>query len=208
MVFLLMILPFSSCNNSGNSARAARQEGNDVSKNESFSLDEAGLSLTWTAYKFTDKIAVSGAFEDYTIKSKNESGSIEKILANLEIAIPTESVDAKNAIRDFKLRSSFFEAFNTSSINGYILKVKAGEGLVKLKMNNIAQNIPFTYSLKNDTIVIFTHLDLKKWKGETAMAQIEKECVAHLKGKDGLPKLWPEVDVVIKLPVNRISQIN
>lgn len=150
---------------------------------------------------------MSGTFEDYTITKENESGSIENILTKLRILIPTEYVDTGNAIRDFKLGTSFFEAFKTCSINGTVLNAKEGEGMIKLNMNNISLNTPFTYSFQKDTISLFTHLDLKRWNGDKALARIEKECVAHLEGVDHISKLWPDVDVLIKLPVNNNNLI-
>ena len=201
IAILFFLLPLWSCNNSQNNP-FAQQDGIAISENEVYNLDDLGISMAWTAYKFTDKIAVSGTFEDYTITKENKSGSIERILTKLKISIPTECVDTGNAIRDFKLSTSFFEAFKTFSIDGTILNANDGEGTVKLKMNNISLNTPFTYSLQKDTISLFTHLDLKRWKGEEALTRIEKECVAHLEGVDHISKLWPDVDVVIKLPVN------
>lgn len=203
IALLIFLLPLLSCNDSQNNP-SAQQDRIPSSKNETYTLDDLGISLVWTAYKFTDKIAVSGTFEDYTITKENESGSIERVLNKLKIAIPTECVDSGNAIRDFKLRSSFFEAFKTFSISGTVLNAEEGEGIIKLQMNNISLNTPYTYSLYNDTIVLFTHLDLKKWKGETALSGIKKECEAHLEGTDGISKLWPDVDVVVKLPVLKL----
>lgn len=199
----MLLLPILACNNSRNSTSGANQNREVVSEHESYTLDNLGISMVWTAFKFTDKIAVSGTFEDFTINKKDVSGSIENILTKLKISTPTEAVDSGNAIRDFKLRTSFFKAFNTSSITGTILKAKEGEGTLKLKMNNISLNTPYTYSLQNDTIVLFSHLDLKKWKAEEALSLLNNECAAHLKGDDGISKIWPDVDVIIKLPVNK-----
>ena len=202
LVFVFIISMFWSCNNS---AKESREGKNEISKNQSFVIDDSGITVAWTAYKFTDKIAVTGTFDDYSIKKHSKSGSVENLLTKLRISIPTDSVDAMNAIRDFKLRSSFFDAFNTSTINGTILKVNESKGFVRLKMNKISKNIPFTYSLVNDTISIFTKLDLKKWKGEEALSRIERECVEHLKGVDGISKLWPEIDVEIKIPLRNTN---
>lgn len=206
IAILFFLFSLWSCDNSQKN-QFTRQHEKSITENEIYNLDDLGISVAWTAYKFTDKIAVWGTFEDYTITKENESGSIERILTKLKISIPTECVDTGNAIRDFKLSTSFFEAFKTFSIDGTILNANDGEGTVKLKMNNISLNTPFTYSLQKDTISLFTHLDLKRWKGNEALARIEKECLAHLEGVDHISKLWPDVDVLIKLPVNNNTMI-
>lgn len=202
-LFLLSLL--WSCNNLGNNSSSAWTDQKGLPENEVYTIDELGISIAWTAYKFTDRVGVSGTFNDYTINKKNVSGSIEHILNRLQLSIPTESIETKNAIRDFKIKTYFFEAFNTPSITGTVINVKEGEGDIRLKMNKTSHNATYTYSLENDTIVLFTRLDLKKWKGEEALAILDKECVLHLQGVDGISKVWPDVDVVIKLPVNRTA---
>ncbi len=132
IAILFFLLTLWSCNNSQNGP-STQKEGKEISKSEAYNLDDLGISIAWTAYKFTDKIAVYATFEDYTITKENESGSIEHILTKLKISIPTECIDTGNAIRDFKLSTSFFEAFNTSLITGDISNAKDGEGIVTSK---------------------------------------------------------------------------
>ena len=201
--FLLLPLLFCGCSNSNsnNNPSSLWTNSKEMPTEDVYAVDELGISILWTAYKFTDRVAVSGTFEHYTIYNENVSGSIEGVLNKLKISIPTENVESGNAIRDFKLRAYFFEAFNTPTITGTVLNAKEGEGIIKLNMNNVSIDTPYTYSLQNDTIVLFAHLNLKKWKGDEALAVLNKECYALHEGADGVSKLWPDVDVVVKLPV-------
>lgn len=178
----------------------------DISEVHNYTLDDFGVSVIWTTYKFTDRISVSGTFEDYTLNKENLSGSIEDILNRLYLSIPTESMATTNAIQDFKIKTYFFKSFNTPFITGTVLNATDGKGNIKLKMNNISINTPYTYSLENDTIVLFTHLNLKKWKAENAMAALNEESSELQVGNDGLSKIWPEVDVVIRFPVYRLAK--
>jgi hypothetical protein len=203
---LLLLSILWSCNNSKKKPTATMADSKEISKNEAYTLDDLGITIAWTAYKFTDKVGVSGTFEDYTLNKESVSGSVESILKKLKLSIPTECIDSGNAIRDFKLTTYFFEVFNTPSITGTILNAKEGEGIIRLKMNANSLKTPYTYSLQNDTIVLFTHLDLKRWKGEEALSTLNTECYELHKGTDGISKLWPDVDVTIKLPVNRTVQ--
>ncbi len=200
-----LLLMMWSCNNSGKNPTFAMPEQKEVSQNQQYTIDDLGISIEWTAYKFTDKIGVSGTFQDYTLNQVSESTSIENILSKLQLSIPTESIDTKNAIRDFKLTTYFFKVFNTSKIVGTVVNAKEGEGIIKLAMNNISVNTPYTYSLENNTLELFTHLDLRKWKGEEALSTLNQECFELHKGADGISKLWPDVDVTIRLPVDGIQ---
>ncbi len=45
------------------------------------------------------------------------------------------------------------------------------------------------------------HLDVLLWNGEEALKTLNKECYELHTGTDGISKLWPDVDVVLKIPV-------
>ena len=202
---LLLPLLLCSCNNSENNSSASWVQENEISENKEYTIDDFELSIEWTAYRFTDRIGVSGTFNNYSINKKNTSGSIEDVLNNLQLSIPTESIDTENAIRDFKISTYFFKIFNTSTITGTVLNASEGQGDIKLKMNNISYKTPYTYSLENDTIILITHLDLNKWKGEEALASLHKEYDELHDITDDTSKLWAGVDVVVRLPVNNQS---
>ena len=122
--------------------------------------------------------------------------------------IITSSVNSGNIIRDPKLRTSILKVFNTDPINGRILDAEHGKGaLEELEMNNISNDTKYDYSLKNDTLFLTTHLDLMLWNGKEALNSLNKECCKLHKGIDGVSKLWPDVDVILKLP-NRIDTLS
>ena len=75
-------------------------------------------------------------------------------------------------------------------------------------MNRRSKKIPFTYTIEIDSIRLFTNLNLNHWKGEDALKTLNKECYELHKGTDGESKLWPDVDVVIKIPVYKKPLIN
>lgn len=137
------------------------------------------------------------------LSPKTKSGSVENILQASRLSINTMSVNSDNNIRDPKLKESFFKIFHTDTIRGEILKANQNKGTLALEMNSITKNIPFSYSLKTDTIFISTTIDLKEWNGEEAISTLNKVCYDLHKGTDGISKLWPDVSVSIKLPVNK-----
>ena len=205
---LLIVYGMFSCNNSDKKLFNTSANKNQFSGQQQYTIDASGISILWTAYKFTTKIGVSGTFNTFTFENKMASGTVENILNKSKLSIPTASVNSSNPIRDFKLDSYFFKAFNTSEIRGNITKARESEGIIDLKMNRTSKKIPFTYAIEKDTIRLFTNLNLTHWNGEDALTTLNTECYEHLKGTDGILKLWPNVDVVIKIPVHKALIIN
>jgi len=195
----LIVLFLLSCNGSDKKPKLPTT----VQKAYVYSVDTSGIKVTWTAYKFTEKIGVRGKFDRIKFSAKKSLTSIEDVLKSSKIIISTGSVNSANAIRDPKLRATFFKTFNTDTIEGELLEAEAEKGTIDLKMNTINNRIDYTYSYKKDTIFISTHLDLTKWNGKNALEALNKECYDLHKGPDGISKLWPDVAVTIKLPVNR-----
>lgn len=202
-VLLMLFLMISSCNDSEKTTTNTTSNQYHILELQKYDIDTSAISILWTAYKFTNKIGVSGTFDTYTLDTKNSSGTVEDILNKSKLSITTASVNSSNAIRDFKLDTYFFKAFNTSEIRGTITKAKESEGIINLKMNRTTKKIPFTYAIEKDTIRLFTNLNLTHWNGEEALKILNTECYELHKGTDGISKLWPDVDVVIKIPVNK-----
>ncbi|WP_158237249.1 YceI family protein [Aquimarina sp. MAR_2010_214] len=199
--YLTFSILIFSCNTS-EKKKIDAIENVKVKKEHVYTIDVKGVSVLWTAYKFTDKLGVSGKFDDFKLSLPNEAESIEGLLENSKIEIYTESVNSNSEIRDPKLKTSFFKVFNTSTIKGTILEANQGKGIIDLKMNQMLHPLNYSYSFKNDTIIMAAKIDLNIWNGEEAMQSLNKECYDLHKGSDGISKLWPDVDVQIKLPVN------
>lgn len=195
--YLILVLSIFSCNDSG------KKTSKDaiVKKEYNYSIDTSGTTVSWTAYKFTNKIGVSGTFEAFEFETENKSGSIEALLEKSKIAINVSSINSKSEIRDAKLRDIFFKTFNTNTIEGEIIKAKSGKGALALKMNDITNNVDYNYIFKSDTLVLSTNLNLIEWKAKEALDTLNIACYDLHKGADGISKLWPDVAVEIKLPI-------
>lgn len=202
-MFLLLLI-FYSCQTSDKKKTDTIHENMSINETK-YAIDTSGVIIVWTAYKFTNKVGVSGSFKNYTLQGNNKSGSVETILNNLKLSILTESVDSKNTVRDFKLHTYFFKVFNTPTIRGTIINAKENQGFMKLDMNQNNLKVPYTYSIKNDTIELFTNLNLNNWNGEKALNALKKECYDLHTGEDGISKLWPDVDISIKLPLKKTN---
>lgn len=200
----LLLLIFYSCQTSDKKKTDTIHENMSINETK-YAIDTSRVIIVWTAYKFTNKVGVSGSFKNYTLQGNNKSGSVETILNNLKLSILTESVDSKNTVRDFKLHTYFFNVFNTPTITGTIINAKENQGFMKLDMNQNNLKVPYTYSIKNDTIELFTNLNLNNWNGEKALNALNKECYDLHTGEDGISKLWPDVDISIKLPLKKTN---
>ncbi|MEM5565047.1 YceI family protein [Psychroserpens sp. AS72] len=201
--YLVLCLLVFSCNTSKKDKTETGDTTEDVMLQDKqlYSIDTAGVSVLWTAYKFTDKLGVSGKFEDFKFSGVHKATSIDNLLKQSKISIVTASVNSNSEIRDPKLRTSFFKVFNTSTIEGVVLEANQGKGIVSLKMNTMTQPLDYTYVYKNDTLVMTAKIDLNTWHGEEAIQSLNKACYDLHTGTDGISKLWPDVDVQIKLPV-------
>jgi len=201
--YLILCLLVFSCNTSKKEKTETTDNMKDVELQDKqlFSIDTAGVLVHWTAYKFTNKLGVSGKFDDFKFLKIDEAPSIEALLKQSKISIATASVNSNSEIRDPKLRTSFFKVFNTSTIEGSVLEAKQGKGIVNLKMNAMTHTLDYTYAFKNDTLVMTAKIDLNRWHGEAAMQSLNKECYELHTGADGISKLWPDVDVQITLPI-------
>ncbi len=202
-LFILILLGIS-CNTSTKKEKENSPTDIKVTlKKPVYSTDTLGTSLHWTAYKFTNKLGVGGTFDEFTLQLKTDSGSVEELLNDAEITINTLSVNSGNKIRDPKLRTSFFKVFNTDIISGKVIDAKNGTGILELSMNSISNKVAYSYSMHMDTLLLSTHLDLLVWDGEQAIKTLNKECYDLHTGTDGISKLWPDVDVVLKLPLQK-----
>lgn len=201
ILVLFLIVVGISCNTSKKEKKDSSTGTKATIEKPSYSVDTANISLLWTAYKFTKKIAVSGTFDEFELKLRTYSGSIDELLTNAKITINTHSVNTGNNLRDPKLRTYFFDVFNTDTILGEVIDAGNGNGAIALKMNKLTNDTSFTYSIKNDTLLLSTHLDLLLWNGKDALKILNKECYDLHTGTDGISKLWPDVDVVLKMPI-------
>ena len=199
--YLVLMLLISSCNTSKKEQKIIDQS-EAVKEDKLYTIDTEGVLVSWTAYKFTDKLGVSGQFDDFKFSGTNNAATIESLLKQAKIEIQTASVNSNLEIRDTKLVDSFFKVFNTDTIVGAVVEADQGKGIFNLKMNNRTHPLECAYLFKNDTITLSAKIDLNIWQGEKAMQSLNKVCYDLHTGTDGISKLWPDVDVQIKLPVN------
>ncbi|MEQ8910343.1 MAG: YceI family protein [Vicingaceae bacterium] len=206
LIGLVLIILAASCGSSDQQKKPTPKKNSKTVLREKktgkeYSIKETAIHVNWTAFKFTDKVGVGGTFDEVETTPKNKSGSVEMLLSGAKINIFTSSINSKNEVRDAKLRTYFFEAFNTETIQGEIISARNGKGSLKLKMNGISREVNYSYRKQSDTVLLSTTVDLNQWQGEEALDILNKACSDLHTGTDGVSKLWSEVAITVQLPL-------
>ncbi len=166
----------------------------------SYSVDGKNSSVQWTAYKTTDKVPVKGTFTEINITNSNDGGSSSAALEGLEFEIPVSSIFTKDTLRDSKLNTFFFAVMeNTMSLKGSFSIKDETSGNLALTMNGMTKDLPFSYQMSQDTILIDTKMDLNLWQAQNAVESLHQACLALHTGPDGVSKTWDEVGVTAKI---------
>jgi len=166
----------------------------------SHSIDADKSSVQWTGYKTTDKVAVNGTFKEINILKMNSGSTAAASLEGLEFEIPVSSIYSKDTIRDGKLKRLFFGVMeNTLSLKGKFSIKDASSGQIAISMNGLTKELPFTYEMSKDTILINAKMDLNIWETQNALASIHEACLELHTGVDGVSKTWDEVGIAAKI---------
>ncbi|WP_196891715.1 YceI family protein [Aureivirga marina] len=190
-------IAFTSCKNEV--TKKAKEEKVEEKATPEVKLNPALTKLTWTAYKTTEKLPVSGTFQEIEISNKNKAINVREALNGAHFSIPISSIYSKDSIRDGKLQTFFFNVMkDTELLSGDITVENDSLGFVNLKMNGMTEKLPFSYKAQNDTdIELNATLDLNKWHAQAAVEALNKACFDLHKGADGVSKTWSEVAIKV-----------
>ncbi|NHF59632.1 YceI family protein [Flavobacteriaceae bacterium TP-CH-4] len=197
----LMVLMVLSCKQSGTKDQSTATGPATAKSGQPYSIDTSETVLQWTAYKFTNRAAVNGTFSDFVLFTKGTSETTNVLSPGDSIVINTLSVDTGNGIRDDKLRRYFFQVLHSDTIKGTILEAGEETGKMSLEINALSNTVDYRYSRKKDTLILTTGIDLSDWEGEEAINSLNRECYELHMGPDGISKLWPTIDISLKLPM-------
>jgi polyisoprenoid-binding protein YceI len=192
-LILIISISFFSCENE------KKQEEKPVAE-AIYSIDAAKSTVQWTGYKTTDKVPVKGTFNEINVTNSNSGSTAATSLEGLEFEIPVASIYSKDSIRDGKLNKLFFAVMeNTLSLKGTFSVKDESNGQIAISMNGLTKDLPFTYEMSKDTIVISAKMELNNWETENALESIHQACLELHKGADGVSKTWDEVAINAKI---------
>ena len=88
---------------------------------------------------------------------------------------------------------------NTLSLKGVFSVENETKGNLALTMNGLTKDLPFSYEMSRDTILINTKMDLNIWQTQAALESLHQACLALHTGPDGVSKTWDEVAISAKI---------
>jgi hypothetical protein len=159
---------------------------------------DSSIVVTWTAFKTTEKIGVSGTFDTMQINGLAKAKTVTDILKNASFEIPVSSVNSSNPDRDRKIFVHFFSnMINTGLLSGQVLSINNESCQVGLVMNNVRDTLNFDIQSSEESIKLSSRLDLAKWNALASVDALNEVCYDLHKGADGVSKLWPDVKLEI-----------
>lgn len=164
---------------------------------ETFIVKPEATSVTWTAYKTTDKVGVGGEFTTLNFESK-KGATPEEALNGLKFSIPVSSLFTKDDTRDAKLKTSFFGAMLDTELISGTINYTNNNYVASITMNGTTNNLPLEVSITEERRVTMKgKMNLKDWNALDALASLNKVCFDLHKGADGVSKTWEDVDIVV-----------
>ena len=153
-------------------------------------------TVTWTAFKTTDKIPVAGIFKEVIIDNEKSGSTIYEMLNGLRFSLPINSIFSQSTLRDGKIKNIFFgNMINTSKISGLIKLVDNTNGLVKITMNGISEELPINFKISDNSIIIDAEMDLNNWKAQSALSALNDACEDLHSGPDGEAITWSDIKI-------------
>ena len=175
---------------------ACKKETKKVETSQ-FSIEPNTVTVKWTGYKTTSKIAVNGEFKELQVSNVKEAPTAVEAMNGTEFSIPVSSIFSGDEERDGKLKELFFGVMDaTVSISGILNLSDDGTGTINLSMNGISKEVPISYIVSGQLVELVGTLDLlNDFKATSALESISKACFELHKGPDGVSKTWSEVTI-------------
>jgi len=193
ILFVVLAMSLTSCKNEKKETATPAEAV--AAKN--FVIKPEGTSVTWTAYKTTEKLPVGGEFT--TVNFEEQSGTTpQEALNNLEFSIPVSSLFTKDDTRDVKLKASFFGAMLDTEILKGTISVENDTYVASITMNGVTNNLPLEVSITDERRVTLSGvMSLKDWDALGALESLNKVCFDLHKGPDGVSKTWEDVAIKV-----------
>jgi len=186
---------FSACKSETKKEEIKESVKTEVKKSTAaFVVTNAKNEINFTAYKTTEKIGVGGAFKKVDVLAGGEGNSVKEAIHNTEFSIPVSSLATKDSSRDYKIKKFFFGIMdNTKLLSGKLMLNDDTNGTAKITMNGETKDVPFTYTIVDNTFNMQATIDINTWNASAALASLNKVCEDLHKGADGVSKTWSEV---------------
>jgi len=167
-----------------------------------YSFQPKDTNLGFAAFKFTEKVRVEGKFDKFQVLGNPSGKDLVDFGRKVKFKIEVDSINTGNPERDGKIKKFFFgEMKKTSEITGYFRNIQlnsnSGNAELILKMNQQERTIPINFTLNDNQLSLKGTLDVLQWNAKNSLEALNKECHALHIGKDGVSKLWSEVEIFL-----------
>ncbi len=197
-VFLFcFMLGCFSCNDVPKKTRESKKE------TCMYGFNEAETKVSWSAYKTTDKVKVTGYFKTL---STDRTGilytSIMEFVDGINFSINSSSSISGDVIRDASVKDYFFKFFTENfQINGNLEVVSQKKVIAHLDMFGVDTPIALSFSIAEDMLNLRGRISLNEIGAVQAFNSIHDKCVDLHRGPDGISKTWDQVDISIDIPI-------
>lgn len=164
-----------------------------------YTYNNDSTSVKWTAYKFTDKVGVSGVFDSIEVNGTAEQMTVMEVFAGTSFRIPVSSINSLVPDRDQKIQKHFFGTMTgTSTIEGKMIGHSEDTAHLEISMNGQTVPVDFIINYTGNEIKLEGVIQLGDWGAQPSVEALNKICHDLHIGADGISMLWPEVKLEIR----------
>lgn len=165
-----------------------------------YSYQHDSTSVKWTAYKFTEKVGVSGSFDEMEVTGTlAEEMTLVNVFGSAGFKIPVSSTNSLVPDRDMKIKEHFFGTMNaTDSISGRVVSITEEGAQVEITMNAQTRSVDMDVIINGSELKLESVIQLGDWDALASVDALNKICHDLHIGADGVSKLWPEVKLEIR----------
>ena len=208
---IVSFLFIASCGDSSGERSSEAQSTATESTEEPLKVlayDPDNTKIEWTAYKFTEKVGVSGTFPKFEINNTVDSENVSEIFENATFTILTESINSGDEGRDYKILEYFFGNMEaTEEITGKVIEIhEDGNITFEMIMNGQSSKVAgmFRFDPSDNYLELSAELDVTSWDAGGPLGELNKICEELHKGEDGKSVLWPNVAIKLATSLSNI----
>lgn len=171
-----------------------------------YTVDQENVEVLWTAYKYNQKTGVKGSFATFSISGNQPAQEPEGTLDGAIIDIKTVSIDSGDPTRDPKILEHFFGSFEDGeNIHAEVLTVDREKSslLVSITMNGKSVEAEAPYTMSEGQIEAKMEINVNDWAAEAGLSALNVACEDLHKGSDGESILWPDVSLIVTVPLTK-----
>ncbi|MDD9950498.1 MAG: YceI family protein [Zetaproteobacteria bacterium] len=174
-----------------------------------FQFDDTSAGVTWTGYKFSEKVGVSGTFDVVTFSQNSKSASVASLVKSVHFRVDSASINSGMPARDKKLALYLFGSMLdpgaiTGKVKSYRPKLKVATA--SILMNGVSQDVAFAVADNGNQLLFTGEIDLLSFKMKKGFERIAKACQELHTGPDGKAKTWSVVGLKVVAPYAKTCQ--